>query len=328
MVPPELSPQNISRSPRLFHGQSLLGQLSQFSAFVSPSKLKQIQPMSARNWKQRLTISSVGVLIGLIGAAATVQNTAQAIPAPSEIHLAQSLPPLPPVDGGNNLPPVGVPSSGTSSVPGTVSQRYMVYVNGNSPLLLDQVRLVQPDAFRQQYNGRTVIQAGLYNSEQNAREQVQQLANYGIGADITSVQRAVPAANSFASVPSPPSYSATNGSSVPISVVPVPDNSVEFGQAPNSTLPPPPGATASGIPPAGGAPSSAYYVVIPSGQQTMATLRNQIVDLGISPNLVQTRTAPHGPHVAVGPFSNRSDAEEWNRFLTGFGMDARVHFQR
>ncbi|MEO1126590.1 MAG: hypothetical protein AAFX95_21330 [Cyanobacteria bacterium J06639_16] len=273
--------------------------------------------------QRKLSLSSLLSLLCLTATPLLLAPTiARAVSEPDITHLAQSLPPLPDVEG-SSLPSVNVSNPGA----GTIAQRYMVYVNGNSPLLLDQVRLVQPDAFRQQYNGRSVIQAGLYNSEQNAREQVQRLANSGIGADITSVQRAVSSTYAFSSVPPPPNSSASSSGSVPIPVVAVPDNSVEFGQSPNNALPPPPNATAA----AGSnarAGSSAYYVIVPSGHQTAPVLRNQIVDMGVSSNLVQTRTVPFGPHVAVGPFSNRGEANEWNQYLNGFGMDARVHFQR
>lgn len=228
-------------------------------------------------------------------------------------RLAQVLPPLPTSQGANQ-PPVTVPSSGA------VAERYMVFVNGNSPLLLEQVRQVQPDAFSQTHNGRSVIQAGLYNSQQNAQAQVQRLSAVGIGASVVTVQRSVAAAYG-ATVPPPPGYSAQSGSAVPIPVTAVPDHSVAFGQAPNRLPAPPSSAALANA-------SRAYYVVVPSGPNTVASLGNQLVTFGVASRLVQTRSEPFGPHVAVGPFGNRAEAEEWNQYLRGFGVDARVHFQR
>lgn len=319
MVPPKFSPQGFPKKCFLARSKLSQRQIQFFTlrSFLNSSRVSDQNSEPKSSWLGLLSLICLsGVLLLLIPIAA------QAMSDTNEMHLAQALPPLP-SSAGTNLPPVSVPSSGA----GTVAQRYMVYVNGTSPLLLDQVRSVQPDAFRQQYNGRSVIQAGLYNSEQNAREQVQRLADFGIGADVTPVQRAVNPSYSFASVPPPPNYVPPSSGSVPIPVTAVPDNSVEFGQAPNSALPPPPNSTAY----AGSnarASSSAYYVIVPSGHQTASVLRNQIVDLGVTSSLVQTRTAPFGPHVAVGPFSNRGEANEWNQYLSGFGMNARVHFQR
>ena len=43
--------------------------------------------------------------------------------------------------------------------------RYTVYVNGDSPYLLDQVRTIEPAASIQRYRGQAVIQAGSFDTE-------------------------------------------------------------------------------------------------------------------------------------------------------------------
>ena len=73
-----------------------------------------------------------------------------------------------------------------------VADVYMVYVNGDSPNLLQTVQRVEPTAFRRFLEiggvGQTVIQAGVFqqlgNAESRARE-LQSLA--GLSAEITSV---------------------------------------------------------------------------------------------------------------------------------------------
>lgn len=63
--------------------------------------------------------------------------------------------------------------------------RYRVVVDHDSPEVLQQVRFVQPDAFVQNVGGRRLIQAGLFNNEANARDQVTRLSYQGITARIT-----------------------------------------------------------------------------------------------------------------------------------------------
>lgn len=64
--------------------------------------------------------------------------------------------------------------------------RFRVLVENDSPFVLQQVRSIQPDAFIQTIEGRRVIQAGLFSSEINARQQVALLANQGVRARVTT----------------------------------------------------------------------------------------------------------------------------------------------
>lgn len=77
-------------------------------------------------------------------------------------------------------PPSALPRS--NSVP--AAETFLVYVNGSSPLMLDQVKRVEPTAFRKQYDGRTVIQAGQFYNQTNAQRRAQELQAQGIRAEI------------------------------------------------------------------------------------------------------------------------------------------------
>jgi hypothetical protein len=51
--------------------------------------------------------------------------------------------------------------------------------------------------------------------------------------------------------------------------------------------------------------------------------------LGTPADRVQMRTAPRGPHVAVGPFADRGLANQWSNFYRDAGLSSsRVFFQR
>ena len=145
----------------------------------------------------------------------TLPAIAQATSIPSRFVLAQqvirNLPPPPTIDFGtqplpsqapqqlpSQLPVLAPPPASTreldfqappANVPtfSTNSQRYLVYINGDSSLLLEQVKRVEPTAFRRQYSGRVVIQAGSFNSEPNAQQRVRELESQGIGAQVAAV---------------------------------------------------------------------------------------------------------------------------------------------
>lgn len=92
-----------------------------------------------------------------------------------------------PVESGRLLPPVPSPniSSSTSS-----NQRFLVYVSGDSPSLLAQVRQVEPRAFMRSHNGRRVIQTGSYANQEYAQEQIIALRSRGITAQFAIDQEA------------------------------------------------------------------------------------------------------------------------------------------
>ncbi|MGB3535191.1 MAG: hypothetical protein WBA13_16960 [Microcoleaceae cyanobacterium] len=65
------------------------------------------------------------------------------------------------------------------------SERYGVYIESNSPLLLEMVQQIQPGAILRRYDRRTIIEAGVYFNEAEAEDVVNALARRGIDAEMT-----------------------------------------------------------------------------------------------------------------------------------------------
>ncbi|MBD2019653.1 hypothetical protein H6F43_05560 [Leptolyngbya sp. FACHB-36] len=151
------------------------------------------------------------------------------------------------------------------AVPG----KYLVYVNGDSSYLLQQVQTVEPRAFIQTYQGRRVIQVGTFNEETNAQRQVTALAAQGIRAETR-------AANSAAN--------------------PMPINR--------------------------------YLIVVPGSRNELPQLADQAIRLGVRQDAIQPKEAPLGPHLEIGPFPGRGEAETVSRYLRRSGMDSRVYYSR
>ncbi|HYW21541.1 MAG TPA: hypothetical protein VE956_20010 [Nodularia sp. (in: cyanobacteria)] len=59
-------------------------------------------------------------------------------------------------------------------------QRYLVYVDSNNSQILQQVRRIEPGAYIRQYQGRSVIQSGIFSQQINAENRVRELQSYGI----------------------------------------------------------------------------------------------------------------------------------------------------
>ncbi|MEB3210171.1 MAG: hypothetical protein VKL39_02395 [Leptolyngbyaceae bacterium] len=332
-----------------------------------------------------LNSSLVRIIPFAMGASLTSLGFTAALPNPAlgepllgdRLLLAQQvvdgLPPPPsfPVADGANFPSasgsgdVGVQSSGTSA-----DQLFMVAVNGNSPLLLEQVRQVQPTALIQEYNGQPIILVGAYESAAQAQEQATALARSGISASITpvpsSIFEPVPMENEgFAGIPELPPADFNDPSATPPSQpvatqFPAPDFSqtqaaqpapapreIEFSPVPSNV---PPTVAAQPVPtvqsptvqspttfPSDQPPSvstaddladNAYYIVIPGDAASLDTVREQVVLLGGRYDVVMKRERPLGPHILVGPFTDRQAASRWNGFLRDFGMNARVYYRR
>lgn len=64
---------------------------------------------------------------------------------------------------------------------------YLVYVNDASLLTLQQVQQLEPKAFVRQYNGHSVIQAGVFSKGSNAQELVKKLQSQGIDVRLVSL---------------------------------------------------------------------------------------------------------------------------------------------
>ncbi|OUL29206.1 hypothetical protein BV378_06230 [Nostoc sp. RF31YmG] len=73
--------------------------------------------------------------------------------------------------------------------------------------------------------------------------------------------------------------------------------------------------------------SSYYYVTIPARSQDLSAIASRIRQNSGRYDIVVERQQPLGPHVAVGPFAQRSDAERWNDYLRKSGYaNARVYY--
>lgn len=65
-------------------------------------------------------------------------------------------------------------------------ERYGVYVNSDSPFLLEVVQQVQPGAVIRRYRNRTIIDAGTFFRQSEAERVVEDLESRGIRAEITN----------------------------------------------------------------------------------------------------------------------------------------------
>jgi hypothetical protein len=245
--------------------------------------------------------------------------------------------------------PAGAVPASTSSLPTppASAQQFVVVVTGSSDLLLNQVRLIEPTAFRTTFEGRSVIQAGRFNLASNAQQRVVDLAAQGVTAEMSTTASAQPSyaqlpANVYASTGDlPPLPAVVTASTTTLPALPpptqtAPPTQVEFGQQLSygaltspSTYPvnvPPPSTTAAA--PSTSTSSAPYYVVIPTSQTNLPQISAQVIQLGTPADRVQQRTSPRGPHLAIGPFTDRDLANRWNNFYRDAGIsNSRVHFQ-
>ena len=167
---------------------------------------------------------------------------------------------------------------------------YIVYVKSDSALLLDEVHKVEPQAIIKTYQGERVIQAGLFNQRENARQSVIALNSIGITAELKKYD---PTIRTFIK----PSYRGPRGTYYK------------------------PGVRSSD--------SKEYYVVIPARAKYLPDIAETVELLGAPVYGIEERERPLGNHVAVGPFSDRGTAERWNRYLLDFGLsNSRVYYGR
>ncbi|MBW4632226.1 MAG: SPOR domain-containing protein [Iphinoe sp. HA4291-MV1] len=212
-------------------------------------------------------------------------------PAPPS---SEPLPAVPSNSEGYTVPEVNTPSQRSVEFQAEPSRYnrdytlYKVYVNDSGYGLLQRIRRISPRAFRRQFRGRSVIQVGAFDRKSNAQNLVRNLESYGI-------------------------YSARVVSSDRIVY-----NGRDGRDAPDD----------SGRGDNGRERSNYYYVVIPAKAEDLPYYRNEIRRYVGRNVYVIPRLEPRGPHVAVGPFVKRSQAEEWNSYLrrdSRFG-NARVYY--
>jgi hypothetical protein len=163
----------------------------------------------------------------------------------------------------------------------------VVYIPGNNPIALAEVQLIEPEAFVKELQGRTVIQAGVFVNRDNAYRRARELERLvGIRSAIATVEDVPPAvATAFPPAATPP----------------ISANLTTFG-----------------IP--GG-----YFVVIPANPQDFPRITNELIEAGMNPAEISSRSVPFGPHLAIGPFPDAVTARQESGYLKGFGLDARVY---
>ena len=81
-----------------------------------------------------------------------------------------------------------LPEAGQSQILAQRSNKYLVYVNGNSQLLLEQVRRIEPQAQLVQYEGRMVVQANVFYDKDRARQLEKDLKAQYIQAEIATIE--------------------------------------------------------------------------------------------------------------------------------------------
>lgn len=164
--------------------------------------------------------------------------------------------------------------------------------------LLNQIRrFFVSDAFRTSDSGRSVIQVGSFREYPQAEAMVRDLQSRGLnGVYISNNSRREMFQGDGANYP-PGDVSGYN---------PVPANPVSRDK------------------------TKYYYVIIPGKAKKLAPIENEIMrNAGtyLQYNQVIRRNSPRGPHVAVGPFSKRSEAERFNIYFRSLGLkNARVYY--
>lgn len=285
---------------------------------MNPS-IREYDPMLLSNRSFRLSYSPVtcGWLAG-IAIAASVSGV-----SPASAQVMDQLPPPPNVAFGETLPTATpVPYSGSSSASNraVAQDAYLVFVNGDSPLMLQQVQAVVPSAGYREHEGHTVIQVGIFQQQKDANQQIAQLESRGIGAGLDRVEVS-------ASEMAPVNAFAANGSSE--------SREVEFGQttvavAPTSGIPIPVSqSTSERRSQDDEVDSSAnYFVVVPSYNGDVQAMSQYVAQLALGAPSGGVQIGNHlGSHVRVGPFRDRGTAQNWENYLRAFGMDARVHYR-
>lgn len=160
------------------------------------------------------------------------------------------------------------------------SEFYLVYVDSNNSQTLQTVRQLEPNAYIREFQGRYVIQAGVFSKSANAQRRIRQLEAYGVSN--TKVFN----------------FNKRQG---------VTNNDVISGVEEQV--------------------SRYYYVVIPSIPEDAISITNRIrQDTGFYWG-INTRNHGLGHHVAVGPFTQHSEARKWNKYLHNMGFsNARVYY--
>ena len=177
---------------------------------------------------------------------------------------------------------------------------YRVLVDNPSPYsgLLQQLRGIEPTAFRKSHQGRSVIQVASFSDLNKAQNMVGQLQSNGFNTAYI-----------------------IDGNNNRMGISNWNNNRQNLFNFDNRNNP---------IDNFNRQKTKYYYVAIPGKPNKLFQLQNQIqANLGANSQYVQLtpRNSPRGHHLAVGPFENRSQAEQWNNYFRSIGLkNARVYY--
>jgi hypothetical protein len=178
-------------------------------------------------------------------------------------------------------------------------ERYFVYVNSGNSQTLQRVRTIERSAYIRRYNGQTIIQAGVFTKPSSAQQRVRELARKGInGARIVNFSNAQVVPNSdLTYYPTQPDYYPSESDFNTV------NSNVQKQR------------------------SNFYYAIIPGSYNNLRYISEQIRQKTGRNTIVYIRNQPRGTHIAVGPFAERSDAEQWNNYLRELGYsNSRVYY--
>ncbi|MBV6622879.1 MAG: SPOR domain-containing protein [Rivularia sp. (in: Bacteria)] len=165
---------------------------------------------------------------------------------------------------------------------------YLVVVDNLYSGYLQQVRSVASDAFIPPQR-TSVIQVGSFNRQDNAQQMAQELQGRGFNPRIES-QNPITEIPNFPNDPNYPNYPARRRNN---------NQRKKY-----------------------------YYVAIPGKPKKLSQIENKIRQSAVGSSLYyQRRKSPRGHHIAVGPFSEHLEAEQWNYYLRSLGLsNARVYY--
>lgn len=175
--------------------------------------------------------------------------------------------------------------------PVAAQERYGVYVNGESPFLLEVVQQIQPGAMMQRWDDRNIIDLGIYFNQSEAQKLIENLKRQGIqgeiinlksGEDLNSPVRVNPMV-----IPPDPTD------------IPVIKSSIPSGQIPVTT------------------DLGLYQVYVSPSPNSLSLVRQ------ISPN-ARTSTYQGQLIIQAGSFVNQSNAEQLRQKLASVGIASTI----
>lgn len=238
------------------------------------------------------------------------------------------------------------PSRNASTLPNNLSNtipssnQYLVYVSGNSPELLQQVKTVAPDAFTGKLEtGQSVVQVGRFSNLNFASRRAEQLKQMGLAADVATVSPKVasiaPVAGSYAPIGSAPTNaigvpnfppnnapvsSSNDGFNLPGVPVSSDQQTIEINRPQQSSMPIAPQlpVTTASINPPPEVSRNRYFVIIPTAADAVLQKAKGIVPTA------RLTASERGTYIEVQGYPERGSAEALNNTIRSQGLNSRV----